>query len=199
MNAYINSIISTDENGEKFILYPRTKQEAVEGLGEVLSEINNNVDLLEEKSENYLELTGGTLSGDINTKNIVPTEAGVHACGKIAKPWVSVASLRFILRNAEGTASYGELIIDTEGTSETVGISDLSLGNKTPEGTEGNAIGQLTLYGNGRFYSKVKANDYLTKNVQHILPKQSGTLALQSEVDALKARIEALEAQLLNS
>lgn len=36
MNAYIDTIKVTDENGEKSILYPRTKQEAVEGLEERL-------------------------------------------------------------------------------------------------------------------------------------------------------------------
>lgn len=39
MNAYIDTIKVTDENGEKSILYPRTKQEAVDGLEERLAEL----------------------------------------------------------------------------------------------------------------------------------------------------------------
>lgn len=39
MNAYIDTIKVTDENGEKSILYPRTKQNAVEGLAERLAKL----------------------------------------------------------------------------------------------------------------------------------------------------------------
>lgn len=39
MSAYIDTLKITDENGNKSILYPRTKQEAVDGLNERLSKL----------------------------------------------------------------------------------------------------------------------------------------------------------------
>lgn len=39
MNAYIHTMTVTDENGEESIFYPRTKQEAVEGLEERLAKL----------------------------------------------------------------------------------------------------------------------------------------------------------------
>lgn len=39
MKSYINDIVVTDKNGEKAILYPNTKQEAIEGLRERLENV----------------------------------------------------------------------------------------------------------------------------------------------------------------
>lgn len=53
MNAYIHTMTATDENGEKAILYPRTKQEAVEGLAERLAKLE--VADIEETEDTTLE------------------------------------------------------------------------------------------------------------------------------------------------
>lgn len=53
MNAYIDTIKVTDENGEKAILYPRTKQEAVDGLEERL--VNLEVADITETEDTTLE------------------------------------------------------------------------------------------------------------------------------------------------
>lgn len=44
MNTYIDTIKTTDPNGEKALFYPRTKQSAVEGLEETLNKLQLTID-----------------------------------------------------------------------------------------------------------------------------------------------------------
>lgn len=76
MNAYIDTIKTTDAAGEQVLLYPRTKQSAVEGLEEALSDISADIE----------ELKNGTGLGD--TSNLVSntrTIAGIDLVDDITK------------------------------------------------------------------------------------------------------------------
>lgn len=61
MNAYIDTIKTTDAAGEQVLLYPRTKQSAVEGLEETLSDISADVEELQNAINTGASVTSGTL------------------------------------------------------------------------------------------------------------------------------------------
>ena len=62
-----------------------------------------------------------------------------------------------------------------EGTTESLGIGGLALGNHIPSGTEGNKQGHLYFYSSGVNYSDLYQSD-LTTNITHLLPNIGGTL-----------------------
>ena len=81
-----------------------------------------------------------------------------------------------------GDTMSGNLTINRQnGTSDTVGVSQIILGNDISVGTAGNSIGALTMYGDGSNRVSLQARN-ATGNKTIQLPDASGTVAL-SEVN----------------
>ena len=67
-----------------------------------------------------------------------------------------------------------------EGTTSTVGISEINLGNSIASDTAGNKRGQICLYGSSTGYTCIVTGNNTTSNVTITLPSSTGTLALTS-------------------
>ena len=124
---------------------------------------------------------------DINEPTI--TEASTRAniatgdtystiLGKIKKWFTDIPNL-FVSKS--GDTMSGDLTIDKHsGTSGAVSTSDLILGNNIPQGTAGNSLGRIDIYGNGQYRERLYC-DALTANRNVALPDKSGTIALISD------------------
>ena len=129
MNAYIDTIKTTDAAGEQVLLYPRTKQSAVEGLEEALSDISADIE----------ELKNGTGLGD--TSNLVPntrTIAGIDLVDDITFDELKEA-LQYLTEtdiaelNTSGVAAYYKT---DEKTVSTTALTDVVADTITlPAGT----------------------------------------------------------------
>lgn len=139
---------------------------------------------------NYLPLTGGAaMTGPLHTQNVRSTSDLTHALGDSTHAWTDVFSRNFgVYRNA---VPYGSLIAPIDGTTETNGVTRLSLGNSIPSGTEGNSYGFMVVYGKGTANAQVYPNNsMIDTGVTLYLPNASGTLALTSDIKALNALTE---------
>lgn len=86
--------------------------------------------------------------------------------------------------NKSGDTMSGQLNIDRQnGSSSSVGGSQIWLGNNIPEGTDKNSRGVIRLYGKGAYYSEIYDDTGLTAHRSLYLPNKSGTFALTSDVD----------------
>lgn len=119
----------------------------------------------------YLPLAGGTLSG-----SVVPSTASSYALGTGAMPWAQVNSKQF---NAmDNNVSYGHVQVATVGTTSTVGVGKIVAGNGTVKGIEGNAKGQIVLYGESSGHTTITPDNNTKSDITLTLPSTSGTLAL---------------------
>lgn len=85
-----------------------------------------------------------------------PREENVYSLGTTSYPWKDVYARRY-LAYATG-ATYAYLNASTLGTTNTVGIGRLSLGNNIAEGAANNAKGQILFYGKSTSYLIVETN-----------------------------------------
>lgn len=84
-----------------------------------------------------------------------------------------------------GDTMTGKLIIDYQnGTTSSIGVSDLELGNIKQEGEQGNSRGRIKLYGTQRNAAvNLYAGSDVTTIRQIIFPNKDGTVALLSNVE----------------
>ncbi len=87
----------------------------------------------------------------------------------------------FALKEINNNFSASQTIDNKAGTTTTVGVSSLALGNATAEGNDGNAKGRLLLYGKGTKYATLMATN-VTANRSLELPNKDGTVALTSQL-----------------
>ena len=87
----------------------------------------------------------------------------------------------------------------TPGTTTTVGISQIILGNNTSSGTDGNSKGQITLYGDKTYYARIEPTSGLTGNRTYTLPDKSGTVAMTSDITAGMPKNERISFTFANS
>lgn len=127
---------------------------------------------------NYLPLSGGTMTGDLKTTNIYGTTPNTMAVGSTAYPYKVMRSNQFVATDAIKT--YGSLSINIPGTTETTGLSILTIGNNTPIGEEGNARGLLRIHDSNYYRHDILPNDNLSGNVTQYLSSKSGILATVS-------------------
>lgn len=82
--------------------------------------------------------------------------------------------------NRSGDTMTGNLYIDRQnGTSSTVGLSQLVVGNNIPSGTAGNSRGAIVLYGEGTARGAISA-ELVTSNKSFYLPDTGGTLCVRT-------------------
>ncbi len=130
-------------------------------------------------THSYLPLTGGTLTGTLNARGIIPTTANTYNIGSTEMPYKYTYAQR-VHAYSDG-AQYGLLTAATLGTTATVGKGQLNLGNSTASGTDGNAEGNLVMYGSNKGYTRIIPGNNSTSNVAITLPSSEGTLALTTD------------------
>lgn len=129
--------------------------------------------------ENYLPLLGGTMAGNLNSQNVYPVAGSTYNCGSTSNPFAFTNSNKFYAVGADGTI-YAQLISNRAGTTSTLGLADLWLGNGIASGTAKNARGRIILYNSGSGYSVIQDNDSTNTNRSLTLPKVGGTIPVVS-------------------
>lgn len=159
--------------------------------------IDNSADYaLKSDLSKYLPLSGGSLTGHIESCHIVPIAKDVYALGSVEKPYANMRSNSFY--SIKGGKSYGYLAAAIEGTATTEGISRLVVGNELPAGTAGNAFGDIIVYGHGTNNIRILPPDTLTTDNYLYLPSQNGILALTTSTVAAANKLLATGDSALN-
>lgn len=138
----------------------------------------------------YTEGDGIDLSNNEISVDTAFTEASTRAninsgdtfstiLGKVKK-WFTDLPNMFVSKTG-GTFSGGVIIDSHNGTTSAEGYSALALGNNIPQGTAGNARGQLFLYGNGSHWVLLMPGS-LTADRAFDFPDKGGTIALTSDI-----------------
>ena len=137
---------------------------------------------------------GGAMTGALYTQNVRSTSDAAHMLGDNTHAWKGIYTNA--LSMYKGGVSYGSMQVLTDGTESVTGYARQVLGNNIPRGTTGNSIGALTVYGSNTACTIVTTSNVGTETNSVMFPSGNGTLALQSEVQALETRIAQLEAAL---
>lgn len=148
---------------------------------------NSHIDLSEYTKltdlENYLPLTGGSLTGIVYTRDLCPNSDGIYNSAWQTTAWKNVYSNKFDLY--KNGANYGHFDVGTEGTESVAGYTRLTLGNNINADSVGNAQGYIILYGYGTGYTSLKPSNNGESSVVISLPNATGTLALKSDVESV--------------
>lgn len=146
--------VHPDENGN----------EQYTGVNELWEHINSK-----------LPSSGGTLTGDLITKDIIPHQADSVRLGINEKPFSSVrTNILYIMKNL---ATYINMNVIQEGTESQEGVTQIIIGNSIPAGTNGNARGSLVLYNKNGKYGRISPNsDASSSNIEYNLPSKGGTI-----------------------
>lgn len=128
----------------------------------------------------YVPLSGGTMTGTLNVTRVNPVTALTNNLGTSANPFLSLFIDTIALRGDTSGQSYGGLIVNTVGTTDTVGLSKLSLGNSVASGTANNAKGSIEIFGSNTKKTTVVASD-TSSDITLTLPNASGTLVTSNK------------------
>lgn len=141
--------------------------------------------------DEYLLLTGGKLTGILESQNIIPSEPAKYNIGEDTNPYLNVFSQKFAVRAGNSGVTYGALATSGLGTTETEGVGRLIVGNNIPLGTENNASGALKIYGNQSGCTNIYPGNNTDKNLYQYFPAESGTLALTSDISTHNVATDA--------
>lgn len=135
------------------------------------------------------EISVDTTFTEASTRaNIASGDSFSTILGKIKK-WFTDLPNMFVSKTG-GTFS-GNVTVDSHnGTTSAEGYSALVAGNNIPQGTAGNARGQLLLYGNESHYALFMPGS-LTADRAFDFPDKSGTIALTDDIHEIKASANA--------
>ena len=114
--------------------------------------------------------------------NVYSDTAITDTLGTAALPWKNTYSDSFDIYG-EASKSYGSLSAYTTGTTSTVGVTRLTLGNSTASGTASNAKGQILMYGSSSGYTNITPGYNSTSNITITLPSATGSLPVMSKGD----------------
>ena len=117
---------------------------------------------------NYLPLSGGHMQG-----NIHPSEIDKYYLGLPNLPWVALYANNLMLVKNNVNYGHGDV---SEGTSSKRGYGTFTLGNGTPDGSDGNAEGVLRLFGAYSGFTNLHPGNSGSTNHTVRLPDASGTL-----------------------
>lgn len=136
-----------------------------------------------ESSNLYLNGDGGKvgIGGDgleiADGGSVFPEVQLKGSIGTSALPWNNLYGRYFELYGDADT-QYGRFRVGTTGTTEIDGTATLELGNNIASGTEHNASGKITMYGNGVAFTNILPSERTEGSNAVTLPTQSGTLAI---------------------
>ena len=122
--------------------------------------------------------------------NIVSDTAITDNLGTTAIPWKAAYAGQFQIYS-EASKQYGYVKADTTGTTSTIGVTRMALGNNIASGTASNARGVIRLYGNNTGYTEVYPGYNSTGSCTITLPSSSGTLALHNHTHNYAASTSA--------
>ena len=178
----IGIFTQVDDEGNEIQLYPVVKTDSTlstEGTPADAAATGEEIAATNAELNTKLPLSGGTMTGDLTSQNIYPETSSASTCGSTLKPFASTNSNKFY---AVGTDAgiYAQLLSSRAGTTSTVGLGDLWLGNNVASGTAKNAKGRIILCNSGIGYSVIQDNDSTNTNRTLTLPKVSGTIPVVS-------------------
>lgn len=151
-------------------------------------EVNGGGFKIDGKTNSDVVLAGGSTialsdiggGGDENVK----VNETVPSSGTWYYPvWYTATSGTGNLKANDGLEYYS-----AKGTTSSVGLSILRLGNNTASGTDFNSRGTVRIYGTGSYYGQFRDNPddsnvtNLTANRTYYMPNKTGTLALTSDL-----------------
>jgi len=112
-------------------------------------------------------------------KDILPSDSGTYSAGNSSYPFLGMTSRSFYVRPSGNTGdSYGHLRATTLGTTSTVGVTELKVGNNIASGTAQNAKGQIALYGSGTGSTAITSANTSSTSYAVTVPAASGSFAL---------------------
>ena len=103
----------------------------------------------------------------------VNTSTG-HAIGTTTTPWLQTAARSHYI--SDGSASYGRYYVATNGTTDTIGLARIEVGNATASTNASNAYGMVRIYSQNTGYANIRATASTTTETTHYLPTAGGTL-----------------------
>ena len=121
-----------------------------------------------------------TLSADNTTRisdSLYPGSKGALNIGSTTYPFKYMYANAFYITEHTSEKGYGNLRIHTQGTTTTVGITQLNLGNSTPSGTAGNAYGRIYFGTEGEYGDYLHpSSSAITENKNFYFPDTGGIL-----------------------
>jgi hypothetical protein len=126
----------------------------------------------------YLPKYGGTMTGNMNSNSIAPNAPDTYYCGSSENYWKQIYCHHYYAKYAD--AIYARLYAHTAGTTTTDGVGRVLLGNNTPSGTNGNARGQIIMYGTSSGQSTIVTGNNSTSNITLTLPSVTGKIPVVS-------------------
>lgn len=133
-------------------------------------------------ASHVISKSGGTLTGELITQTVRPSATNTYNLGSSSNAYYTAYLNTIALRGKSGTAqSYGGLIAEITGTTDTEGVSRLVLGNNVKTGTADNASGALRIFGAGAGQTNIYPSNNSDNNIYQYFPDKSGTLALVGE------------------
>lgn len=113
---------------------------------------------------------------------LIPYEKGgaSSSLGSASWSWKEIHGTNIYVSGTD-TKLYARMYTHTLGTTSTVGIGLLQLGNSIAEGTASNSYGYVRLYGKNTGYTNIVPGNNTTSNITLNLPSSGGTLARTSD------------------
>lgn len=162
------TLLNEIASGAKLKVIVGSVKKLLRNLDTSVTKLNNDLD-------NYLPLSGGTMTGDITSQNISPETGSTNNCGSVSNPFASVCSNGFYAIGSDAL-SYAQVKATTLGTETIQGYSDILVGNGIANGTAGNAKGRVIVYGSGANYAVIQDHDSATAVHTLTLPRVSGQI-----------------------
>lgn len=146
-----------------------------------------------------LALTGGTMTGTINSQSILPKTTRSYALGGTSNYWTfgyfgtgvlvdnnADAQDGYKLRNGNsGSLITGRLYNVTLGTTSVDGEARFQIGNGTASGTAGNAYGRLMIYNTDSTYKYLRTDTSNTSGTCYLPSAGTAYLIGASSTDAV--------------
>lgn len=153
-----------------------------ESLGTLINEIKSYTDdAVSTKADSshthdYLPLSGGELTGALKVPKLSATNTSAYI-GSMTTPFQQVYTKSVYMQDgANETIDYGDFRVQTKGTTSVVGKTQLSVGNSTASGKEGNSRGIIKVYGTGAYSHQIQGDASTNRTLT--LPDKDGTLSV---------------------
>ena len=146
------------------------------GLGVAVGKVAETDECFE-VSDDWLTKTGAITAAG----NILPSTHNGFTLGATTQQFSAIYGRYHRMYN--GGQSYGNLSLNTLGTTSTLGNTRLVLGNSIAEGTENNAKGVIYMYGPNSKYHLISPTAE-TSNITNYLPAATGYLVTSGSTTA---------------
>lgn len=118
-----------------------------------------------------------TFTSATKTANIYPSSSNAYSSGLKSNPWAAVYGVIYDVIDVNNE-NVGKFASTTTGTTDTVGSTELYVGNSTASGVAGNARGHIYIYGTGTAYSRFLSA--ATSNRDITIPNVAGNMVISN-------------------